>query len=155
MNCCFLYHLLPYSKIFGLNTVPTYYHKELSLCFPSWYGSLEQIMYEGFYILITFFIISWPKSFYVLKSFTTSTFRFCWCIVTEVYFSRSPVNKKLLYPALTFLHESHLYGCLVLAVKHLYLRTIVKLRCKYNVRNITGSVINVMSWLLLGNRNLY
>ena len=30
---------------------------------------------------------------------------------------------------LTFLHKFHLFGCLVLAVKHLYLRTKVKLRC--------------------------
>lgn len=28
-----------------------------------------------------------------------------------------------------FLHESHLCGCLLLAVKHLHLRTILQLRC--------------------------
>ena len=35
-------------------------------------------------------------------------------------------------PALTFLHVPRLCGCLVLAVRHLYLRTIVKLRCDKN-----------------------
>ena len=66
---CFLYHLLPYLKIFDPNTVPTYYHLELSFRFISSDGgvSLQLIMYEGFYLLGTFSLFQDPSRFMSLK----------------------------------------------------------------------------------------
>ena len=51
---------------------------------------------EGFCISNTSFIISGANLFFNLKTSVACTCRFLWCIVTELSFSRSSANDKLL-----------------------------------------------------------